>query len=296
MNTSHVVPTWILLKFTSWIYFIQRSPPLSFHLFCQLLKSRIQVSLTRKVSSYPDHLHCLLLQLEVPVLLLSHQPDVLPAPGETTSCGSSFPQSLMEIPASLFISVCILASHMQNGHNHSRSATSSAIPSPPSHLFPTHKLPICRRRLCFWFPVVWNFISFLGLQSLKSSTTIWTSFKKKNKSMENQGPCSKLPEEQSKGSVSACLDISYQGPLLSVFQTGNSPVEAHDTFSFTGWITFYTGLLNSFCPSAGKPPGLVVWEESKCFRKFSAMPQGGFYLLPPKDLDPNQLSVSYSIP
>lgn len=53
-------------------------------------------------------------------------------------------------------------------------------------------------------------------------------------SMENQGPCSKLPEERSKGSVSACLDISYQGPLLSVFQTGNSPVEAHDTFSFTG--------------------------------------------------------------
>lgn len=52
--------------------------------------------------------------------------------------------------------------------------------------------------------------------------------------MENQGPCSKLPEERSKGSVSACLDISYQGPLLSVFQTGNSPVEAHDTYSFTG--------------------------------------------------------------
>lgn len=226
-----------LLKFTSWIYFIQRSPPLSLHLFCQLLKSRVQVSLTRKVSSYPDHLHCLLLQLEMPVLLLPHQPDMLPTPGETTSCGSSFSQSLMEISSSLSSSVCILTSQLQNGCIDSHSATSSAIPSPLSHLFPTHKLPICSGRFCFWVPVVWNFISFLGLQPLKSSTTIWTSFKKKI-SMENQGPCSKLPEERSKGSVSACLDISYQGPLLSVFQTGNSPVEAHDTFSFTGWITF----------------------------------------------------------
>lgn len=83
-----------LLKFTSWIYFIQRSPPLSLHLFCQLLKSRVQVSLTRKVSSYPDHLHCLLLQLEMPVLLLPQQPDVLPAPGETTVAVAPVPSNL----------------------------------------------------------------------------------------------------------------------------------------------------------------------------------------------------------
>lgn len=233
----HVVPTFFsLLKFTPWACLIQRSPPV------------IAFVLSASEIQSPGFSNTKGFQLSWPSPLPgSAAGDACAPPSSPTRCApcprGNHQLWLQFLPVSdgdpcftVFISVCFLASHLQNGHIDSHSATSSAIPSPPTHLFPTHKLPICSGRFWFGLLAVWNFISFLGLQSLKSSTTIWASFKKK--SVENQGPCSKLLEERPKGSVSACLDISYQGPLLLVFQTGNSPVEAHDTFSFTGWITF----------------------------------------------------------